>query len=167
MYAFLKFVVKGVSMSDIEKVYYKSPIGTIKISGSYEGITSIDFVESQEVSLEVPTILCECVKQLNEYFEGTRKEFNLKLLLNGTKFQEQVWRKLIEIPYGETASYGSLAQSLLNPKAVRAVGGANHNNKISIIIPCHRVIAKNGKLTGYAGGLWRKQWLLNHEKQYK
>jgi len=164
---FKNMLDEGVKMSDIEKVYYKSPIGTIKISGSYEGITSVDFVEGQEASLKVPGILCECVKQLNEYFEGTRKEFNLKLILNGTKFQEQVWRKLIDIPYGETASYGALAQSLLNPKAVRAVGGANHNNKISIIIPCHRVIAQSGKLTGYAGGLWRKEWLLNHEKQYK
>lgn len=154
-------------MSDIEKVYLKSPIGTIEISGSEKGITRVDFIEGQEVSDFIPDCLCECVKQLNEYFEGIRKEFKLKLFLDGTLFQKQVWKKLIDIPYGETVSYGSLAQSMANPKAVRAVGGANHNNKISIIIPCHRVIAKNGKLTGYAGGLWRKEWLLEHEKQYK
>ena len=154
-------------MSDVEKVYFKSPIGTIEISASKNGITRVDFIESQEVSSSVPDRLCECIKQLNEYFEGTRREFNLKLFLDGTKFQKQVWRKLIDIPYGETASYGAIAQSLSNPKAVRAVGGANHNNKISIIIPCHRVIAKDGKLTGYAGGLWRKEWLIEHEKRYK
>jgi methylated-DNA-[protein]-cysteine S-methyltransferase len=154
-------------MCDIEKAYFKSPIGNIEISGSNEGITRVDFIDSQEVSSVVPDILFECVKQLNEYFKGTRKEFTLKLFLDGTKFQKQVWRKLIDIPYGETVSYGALALSVFNPKAVRAVGGANHNNKISIIIPCHRVIAKNGKLTGYAGGLWRKEWLLEHEKQYK
>jgi methylated-DNA-[protein]-cysteine S-methyltransferase len=154
-------------MSDIEKAYFKSPIGTIEISGSYEGITRVDFVDKEEFSSLIPDSLSECVKQLDEYFKGTRKEFELKLLLDGTEFQKQIWGKLIEIPYGKTTSYGVLAESISNPKAVRAVGGANHNNKIAIIIPCHRVIGKNGKLTGYAGGLWRKEWLLNHEKQFE
>lgn len=154
-------------MSDLERAYFKSPIGTIEITGSYEGVTRVDFVDKEEFSSFVPDSLCECVKQLNEYFEGTRKEFKLKLFLEGTEFQKEVWKKLIDIPYGKTTSYGVIAKIISNPKAVRAIGGANHNNKIPIIIPCHRVIAKNGKLTGYTGGLWRKEWLLKHENQYR
>ncbi|MBC9786055.1 methylated-DNA--[protein]-cysteine S-methyltransferase [Heliobacterium chlorum] len=118
---------------------------------------------AQEAS--VPECLTACLQQLDEYFRGTRKDFNVKLNPQGTQFQKQVWRKLPDIPYGKTASYKDIAEAVGNPKAVRAVGGANSQNPISIIVPCHRIIGSNGKLTGYAGGLWRKEWLLAHEQK--
>jgi methylated-DNA-[protein]-cysteine S-methyltransferase len=103
---------------------------------------------------------------LEEYFKGTRREFDLKLRIEGTDFQRRVWDSLCGIPYGCTASYGEIAAIIGNPKASRAVGNANNRNRIPIIIPCHRVVGCNGKLTGYAGGLWRKEWLLSHEKKF-
>ena len=105
-------------------------------------------------------------KQLKEYFTGKRKEFNLKLVLNGTGFQERVWNELRKIPYGETISYSEQANSLNSPGSVRAVAHANGLNKIAIIIPCHRVIGAYGDLTGYGGGLDKKRWLIDHEKKY-
>ena len=101
--------------------------------------------------------------QINEYFTGVRKEFSLPLVLVGSDFQRKVWDKLLEVPYGKTKSYGEITKDLGDPKAIRAVGAANGANKMAILIPCHRIIGSDGKLTGYAGGLWRKQWLLNHE----
>ncbi|MBN1332792.1 MAG: methylated-DNA--[protein]-cysteine S-methyltransferase [Synergistales bacterium] len=108
-------------------------------------------------------LLEQCRSQLDEYFAGARKSFDLPLLLQGTPFQKSVWEELAKIPYGKTLPYSEIADLIGKPKAVRAVGGANHSNPVSIIIPCHRVIGKNGSLTGYGGGLWRKQWLLEHE----
>ena len=105
----------------------------------------------------------EPLRQVEEYFQGTRQRFSLDLDLRGTEFEQDVWRKLLEIPFGETRSYGDIATALGNIKAVRAVGRANGRNTIAIVVPCHRVIGSDRSLTGYAGGLWRKQWLLNHE----
>lgn len=154
-------------MDKIYTVYYKSPIGTIELKGNIDGVISLYFIEEDVKSSETPDCLVECVNQLDEYFKGVRKNFSLKLNISGTEFREKVWNKLQDIPYGETCSYLDIAKAIGNEKAVRAVGGANHNNKISIIIPCHRVIGNSGSLTGYGGGLWRKDWLLNHEKSFK
>ncbi len=117
-------------------------------------------------AVSVDPALEECVAQLDQYFKGTRKDFSLKLALEGTEFQQQVWRELSNIPYGQTASYLDIARAIGNEQAVRAVGAANGQNPISIIIPCHRVIGSDGKLTGYGGGLWRKEWLLTHERNF-
>ena len=150
-------------MSEIFKAYYKSEIGIIELEGTEEGVLSINFIEDNIESAYVPDCLRECWKQLDEYFKGERKEFSLKLLIQGTDFQRQVWDRLKEIPYGQTVSYGDIAKRVGNEKASRAVGGANNKNKIAIVIPCHRVVGSSGKLIGYAGELWRKEWLLKHE----
>ncbi len=153
-------------MNEYYKAYYPTEIGILEIAGTEEGIASISFVkeEDMEASIKVPPIIQECVQQLTEYFRGERIEFTVKLLSQqGTEFQTKVWNKLQEIPYGVTWSYRDLAEAIGNIKAVRAVGNANSKNQLSIIVPCHRVIGSNGKLTGYAGGLWRKEWLLKHE----
>jgi methylated-DNA-[protein]-cysteine S-methyltransferase len=107
--------------------------------------------------------LPEAVRQLGEYFAGNRREFDLPLRMHGTEFQRRVWRALTEIPFGETRSYGELAKHIGNPNASRAVGLANGRNPVSIVVPCHRVIGADGSLTGYGGGVERKQWLLAHE----
>jgi methylated-DNA-[protein]-cysteine S-methyltransferase len=145
------------------KAYYKSDIGTIEITGDEDGITAVDFTEQEPPYSEIPPCLADCVSQLDEYFRKDRKEFSLNLKLQGTEFQKKVWGELLKIPYGTTASYADIAKAVGNEKCVRAVGNTNGRNKIAIIIPCHRVIGKDGSLTGYAGGLWRKEWLLKHE----
>jgi methylated-DNA-[protein]-cysteine S-methyltransferase len=104
-----------------------------------------------------------CVQQLTEYFEGKRTEFSLKLNPRGTPFQQTVWNALLEIPFGTTKTYKELTNSLGNPLAIRAVAAANGKNPLWIVVPCHRIIGSDGSLTGYAGGLWRKKWLLEHE----
>lgn len=147
--------------------YFKSPIGILEIVCSEEALISIKFVNEEKQAGETNSILKEIVMQLEQYFNGSRKEFDIKISLEGTEFQKQVWNQLINIPYGEIASYKDVAEKIENAKAVRAVGNANNKNKIPIIIPCHRVIGANGNLTGYAGGIDKKQWLLNHEKNYK
>jgi methylated-DNA-[protein]-cysteine S-methyltransferase len=106
-----------------------------------------------------------CVSQLDAYFAGTLRDFSVPLSLEGTEFRRRCWAALRDIPYGETRSYRDIAKATGNIKAVRAVGGANHNNPVSIIVPCHRVIGSDGSMTGYGGGLWRKEWLLNHERK--
>jgi methylated-DNA-[protein]-cysteine S-methyltransferase len=111
----------------------------------------------------VPDCLADCVKQLQEYFQGTRQEFELLLNPQGTAFQKQVWQQLATIPYGKTSTYLTVARAVSGEKAIRAVGGANGRNPLGILVPCHRVIGSDGSLTGYAGGLWRKEWLLQHE----
>jgi methylated-DNA-[protein]-cysteine S-methyltransferase len=155
-------------MSKEYKGYYKSEIGLLKIMGTDKGITSVGFVDEDpnEISKEHPYIN-ECITQLDEYFKGKRKEFNLKLHPQGTKFQKQVWNQLIKIPFGENASYKNIAEAVGNEKAVRAVGNANGCNNIVIIIPCHRIIGSDGTLVGFGSGLDRKQWLLDHEAKYK
>lgn len=149
----------------MQKAYYKSPIGLLKIVGDNEGIHEISFVEEDVKNDEyILKNLIKCIKQLDEFFNKKRKKFEVPLVLKGTPFQIKVWKALMEIPYGETVSYKNIAISIGNEKAIRAVGNANNKNKIPIIIPCHRVIGSNGKLVGYAGGVWRKEWLIDNEK---
>jgi len=148
--------------------YLKSPIGQIKITADEKSVTSILFVfnDTEMEPENINPVLTECRKQLAEYFKGERNEFDLSINQSGTEFQNRVWNELIKIPFGKTVSYNFIAESLGDKKSIRAVGSANGKNKISIIVPCHRVIGSNGNLTGYAGGLWRKKWLLNHEKDF-
>jgi methylated-DNA-[protein]-cysteine S-methyltransferase len=145
--------------------YYSSEIGLIEIKGTEEAILSVNFVDDKSTgSPDVPPCVKECVEQIDEYFNGKRKKFTIEIQLQGTDFQKKVWKQLMKIPYGETVSYKDIAVSIGNKKAVRAVGGANNKNKIAIIVPCHRVIGSDGDLVGFGGGLWRKEWLLRHEK---
>jgi len=149
------------------KTYYDSPIGILEISGTKNGITGVHFVEKKiDPDPAIPLPLKDCCKQIYEYFVGDRKEFTLTLQLEGTSFQRSVWNQLLKIPYGKTVSYKNIAVAIDNEKAVRAVGSANGRNNIAIIIPCHRVIAHDGTLGGYGGGLWKKEWLLDHEKKF-
>lgn len=158
-------------MIQIHKLDYESPIGIIEIIGTSEAICSILFSEKGKkenpLLADTPPVLAECYTQLDEYFKGKRQEFTFPYQFEGTDFQKVVWEALKEIPYATTGSYKDLAVSIGNEKAIRAVGNANGKNKLSVVIPCHRVIGSNGKLTGYAGGLWRKEWLLQHEKACK
>ncbi|MBP2242027.1 methylated-DNA-[protein]-cysteine S-methyltransferase [Cytobacillus eiseniae] len=154
----------------MHKLDYQSPIGVLEIIGTDEAIHAILFSEretAQPQNGEVPEALMSCYRQLDEYFQGKRQDFTFPYTYEGTDFQKQVWNELTSIPYAETGSYKKIAEQIGNEKAVRAVGTANGKNKLSIVIPCHRIIGANGKLTGYAGGLWRKEWLLQHEKSIK
>ncbi|PKP28323.1 MAG: cysteine methyltransferase [Bacteroidetes bacterium HGW-Bacteroidetes-18] len=119
--------------------------------------------DAMKTSAEIPEILKDCVQQLEEYFNGTRKQFNLKLNPQGTEFQKRVWMELMLVSYGKTRTYLEQSKQLGDAKAIRAVASANGKNPIWIIIPCHRIIGSDGSLTGYAGGIWRKKWLLEHE----
>ncbi|MDY0781576.1 methylated-DNA--[protein]-cysteine S-methyltransferase [Tenacibaculum sp. IB213877] len=152
----------------MQKTYYKSPIGILEIKGDENGIQSILFDDASttlEVTNEVkiPDSLQNCVSQLDEYFSGERKEFEVKLNPQGTDFQQKVWQELLNIPFNKTRSYLEQTKAIGDIKAIRAVASANGKNPISIIIPCHRIIGSDGSLTGYAGGIWRKKWLLEHE----
>ena len=151
------------------KLDFDSPIGIIQITATAESISNIEYTEKKIKEYtkmeDAPRVLIECYEQLAEYFEGVRQTFTFPYTLSGTQFQQSVWHALEKIPYGETCSYKDIATTIGNEKAVRAVGSANGKNRISIVIPCHRVNGINGKLTGYGGGLWRKEWLLQHEKK--
>lgn len=152
----------------METCIIKSPLGFTKISGDEDGIIGITILNSEEKITDIiPIELEDCVHQLNEYFEGKRTQFDLILNPEGTEFQKKVWDTLQTIPYGKTCSYLELAQQLGDVKAIRAVANANGRNPLWIVIPCHRVIGSDGSLTGYAGGLYRKQWLLEHESPFK
>lgn len=153
-------------MNQLETAYIDTPLGMLRIVGNEEGVAYIDFIKEDQKGITevVPSSLKKAANEMIEYFNGTRKEFTLRSIAKGTPFQEGVWKELVKIKYGETASYADLAKRIGNPKAVRAVANANARNPLSIIVPCHRIIGSNGKLTGYAGGLWRKEWLLNREK---
>ncbi len=152
----------------MDTVYFKSPVGTLEIKGNKDGLSSLHFMNSEEKPTpKTPKYLQEIVAQLQEYFEGTRTEFNLKLNPEGTEFQKRVWKQLQEIPFSKTVSYQTIANRLGDPKVIRAAASANGKNPIAIIIPCHRVIGKDGSLTGFAGGLHRKKWLLDHENPVK
>jgi len=146
------------------KAQLKTPLGTALIEGDAKGISKISIVKkSDKTSKSVPEKLQDCVIQLAEYFEGKRKEFNFSINPSGTDFQQQVWKALAKIPFGKTISYLELSKKLGDVKAIRAVASANGKNPLWIAVPCHRVIGSDGSLIGYAGGLWRKKWLLNHE----
>jgi methylated-DNA-[protein]-cysteine S-methyltransferase len=144
--------------------FLESPLGIIEIKGTATYISSVQFtVDADSESENLPEIVIQCKLELQEYFLGKRKEFSVDVKANGSDFQNSVWAQLKKIPYGETKSYGEIAQSMKGRNMSRAVGHANGKNPIAIIIPCHRVIGQSGKLTGYAGGMWRKQWLLELE----
>ncbi len=152
----------------MKQVTIKTPLGHAKIEGNEEGIASILVLNNEQaLSHSIPDELKDCVKQLDEYFQGTRQKFSLKLNPTGTEFQKRVWNELVNIPYGKTLSYLELSKRLGDPKAIRAIANANGKNPIWIVIPCHRVIGSDGSLTGYAGGLYRKKWLLDHESPNK
>ncbi|MGB9764265.1 MAG: methylated-DNA--[protein]-cysteine S-methyltransferase [Candidatus Saccharicenans sp.] len=155
------------------KIYYHSPIGILELSGDEKGLRSCSFVREKKgqeglagssLPVVVPRPLKEAWQQLDQYFKGQRQRFSVKLNLSGSPFQKKVWEKLKEIPFGQTRSYKDIAVACGHPAAFRAVGGANHKNPVVIIIPCHRVIGRDGRLIGFGAGLWRKKWLLQHEK---
>ena len=147
---------------------YKSPIGTLYIVEENEKIIEIRYENKKEEVLEKNTkILEKAVQEWEEYFKEKKKEVDIPLNPKGTEFMKKVWKELQKIPYGKTISYGKIAEKIGNPKASRAVGMANHNNPIPIIIPCHRVIGKNNKMVGYALGIDKKEYLLNLELKVK
>lgn len=152
----------------MEEAYIRTPLGVTKIAGDDLGVSSISVLNTDEVITKiVPEVLEDAVYQLNEYFEGKRTIFDLLLNPIGTDFQQRVWKKLLQIPYGKTVSYLQLSKTLGDVKAIRAVAAANAKNPLWIVVPCHRVIGSDGSLTGYAGGLSRKKWLLEHESPSK
>lgn len=152
-------------MNEIYKGYLNSGAGMLEIIASDEGIKSVNFIDQiPDEEFTQNEHVKQCIQQLSEYFNGERQTFSLKLLPDGTPFQMSVWQELQKIPFGTTISYMELAERLNNRLVIRAAGQASGKNRIAIIIPCHRVIGSSGKLTGYAGGLSRKQWLLNHER---
>lgn len=139
----------------------ESPIGQITIIADDNAVNEITFSEKLVADLTENNISQLAAKQLKQYFEGTLKEFSFPMTQTGTPFQQEVWSNLLKIPYGETTSYAKF--SAHQPLAIRAIAAANGKNNIAIVVPCHRVIGSNGKLVGYAGELWRKKWLLQHE----
>ena len=153
----------------IQEVFIQTPLGVAAIAGNEAGITKVSVQDTGTVSpsADIPDSLKTAVLQLEEYFAGTRKVFDVNLNPRGTDFQKSVWQELLNIPYGKTISYMELSRKLGDVKAIRAVAAANGQNPFWIVVPCHRVIGSDGSLTGYAGGLWRKKWLLEHESPYK
>ena len=147
----------------MEAAYIKTPLGIATIIGDERGISLISVANEGKVSKSIPRVLQEAVSQLNDYFLGKKMDFDFKLNPNGTEFQQKVWKSLLDIPYGKTRTYLEQSKTLGDIKAIRAVASANGKNPLWIVVPCHRVIGTDGSLTGYAGGLWRKKWLLEHE----
>ena len=153
----------------METAFVQTPLGIAKLEGDADGLASVTILNDDTLSLTaiIPEELEDAVYQLREYFEGNRKTFDLELNPDGTDFQKKVWKALLEVPFGKTNSYMQLSKTLGDPKAIRAVAAANGKNPLWIIVPCHRVIGSDGSLTGYAGGLHRKKWLLAHESPSK
>jgi methylated-DNA-[protein]-cysteine S-methyltransferase len=144
--------------------YIKTPVGIAELQGDEHGVAVISILDIEKpISKKIPVCLKEAVAQLNEYFEGKRRDFTFKLNPQGTEFQQKVWQELLKIPYGKTVTYMDQTKKLGDIKAIRAVASANGKNPLWIVVPCHRVVGADGSLTGYAGGLWRKKWLLEHE----
>jgi AraC family transcriptional regulator of adaptative response/methylated-DNA-[protein]-cysteine methyltransferase len=159
----------------------ETPIGMMVAGASENGICLLEFIDRQMLNTDYKDLARllkttveqgrnqltdEIRNQLNEYFRGERKEFTVPLVIPGSRFQQEVWKELLKIPFGSTRSYRDQAMALNKPGAIRAVANANGMNRISIVIPCHRIIGSDGGLTGYGGGLMRKRWLLDHEKRY-
>lgn len=145
--------------------FIKTPIGIAKLVGTVNGIEEISILDEElETSESIPKSLQNCVFQIQEYFENKRTDFKLLLNPQGTDFQKKVWQSLLSVPYGKTTTYLRQSRLVGDEKAIRAVASANGKNPIWLVIPCHRIIGSDGSLTGYAGGLWRKKWLLEHEK---
>ncbi|MEI6455643.1 MAG: methylated-DNA--[protein]-cysteine S-methyltransferase [bacterium] len=153
-------------MDPVKRAFLKTPVGYLEVTGSENGIHSLTFLDFRVRVTRIPSVLKDAVSQLKEYFKGTRNTFSIKLDLKGTSFQLRVWEELLKIPYGNTITYQQLARRIGDKKALRAVGGANSTNPVSIVVPCHRIVGSDGKLVGYAGGLWRKKWLLEHEHAF-
>ena len=152
----------------MESCIVKTPLGFAKLEGDEHGLSSLTVLNNDIATSDIiPEILEDGVRQLEEYFNGERTDFSLKLNPQGTDFQKRVWNALLAIPYSKTTSYLQLSKDLGDVKAIRAVANANGKNPLWIIVPCHRVIGSDGSLTGYAGGLHRKQWLIEHESPYK
>lgn len=156
-------------MSETFTAYYHSPVGLLKISATKDTITEVTFHDSSQKPAgnkkNMPPLLISCIEQLIQYFNGQRRVFELPVHQPGTAFQQEVWSLLVQIPFGKTISYLELARKTGDFKATRAVAAANGKNNVAIIVPCHRVIGSGGELIGYAGGLWRKKWLLDMEKR--
>ncbi len=155
--------VNRSAAENLKAQYLDSPVGLLEIQCSEQGVRSVNFVENRVLETVENEYNLLVIKQLSEYFDGKRKVFELTYDLEGTPFQQRVWQELLKIPFGKTRSYMDVSRALGDSKAIRAVGTANGSNKIAIIIPCHRVIGSDGSLTGYAGGLARKKWLLDFE----
>ena len=159
-------------MTTTTKHTISTPVGNISIEASSDAINAVLFVKKDEVEAMPVSkksdhpLIQQCIDQLNEYFEGSRKTFDIPLQQEGTPFQQKVWAQLLNIGYGKTISYLTLSKQIGDTKAIRAVGTTNGKNQIAIIVPCHRVIGSDGSLTGYAGELWRKKWLLDHEGKF-
>lgn len=152
----------------METAYISTPLGTAKLEGTEDGLSVVSVLDTKKSPTAViPIVLEEAACQLQQYFEGEREQFDLQLNPQGTPFQKSVWEELLRIPYGKTVSYLELSKKLGDVKAIRAVAAANGKNPLWIIVPCHRVIGSDGSLTGYAGGLHRKKWLLDHENPVK
>ncbi len=149
----------------MEQTVIRTPLGFASIKGDEHGIASVSVSDDYDLMLDpvVPEVLQDAVYQLDEYFKGKRKTFSVVLNPKGSTFQEKVWKELLTIPYGKTISYLELSRQVGDEKAIRAVAGANGKNPLWVMVPCHRVIGSDGSLTGYASGLWRKKWLLEHE----
>jgi methylated-DNA-[protein]-cysteine S-methyltransferase len=171
----IDFFMREYGMMRIYVSELHSPIGTLHLASSDQGVVFISLsgrkdllkhLEKRVPDMELEEYISKnkgAIKQLKEYFSGSRKDFDLPLHLMGTEFQKLVWRQLKRVPFGQTASYKEIAEKIGRPKAMRAVGQANHRNPIPIIIPCHRIIGANGHLVGYGGGLDKKRFLLSHE----
>ncbi|MFL9844104.1 methylated-DNA--[protein]-cysteine S-methyltransferase [Flavobacterium rhizosphaerae] len=146
------------------QAYIKTPLGTALLEGDTKGISKVHVLDDNlPVTCILPDELKDAALQLQEYFEGSRTTFSFLINPKGTDFQKKVWQALLEIPFGKTTSYQELSIKLGDVKAIRAVASANGKNPLWVVVPCHRVIGSDGQLTGYAGGLWRKKWLLEHE----
>lgn len=151
----------------MKTAYIQTPIGTAELKGDENGLASITVLDNKIPSGTLPEVLKDAAQQFQEYFNGDRTVFDLELNPSGTDFQKKVWEALLKIPFGKTISYLELSKQLGDVKAIRAVASANGKNPLWIVVPCHRVIGTNGDLTGYAGGLHRKKWLLEHESPAK
>src|SRR4051794_40352998 len=155
-------------MDEVNYTYYRSPAGTLKIGGTDNYISQVSFIDNPDDYTEPggsTLLLNECVEELIEYFNGKRLSFTIPIYQKGTDFQTKVWSELLNINFGKTISYMTLAKRLGDPNCIRAAASGNGKNKIAIIVPCHRVIGSNQQLVGFAGGLWRKRWLLEHENK--
>lgn len=157
------------TLLEITSTYYQSPLGLLRIGGTDTYISEISFIDNldgksvSQLSGPLPPIIIQCIEQLIQYFQGQRRVFELPVYQEGTDFQQKVWNELSSIPFGKTISYLDQSRRLGDIKAIRAVAAANGRNNIAIVVPCHRVIGSKRDLVGYAGGLWRKKWLLDHE----
>ncbi len=148
---------------NLKTLYYQSPLGLLEVQATDGGVRSVNFVEIKQFDEKANAYNQLAINQLDEYFKGQRQSFDIPFDFEGTDFQIRVWHELSKIPFGKTKSYMDISKALGDVKAIRAVGMANGKNKIAIILPCHRVIGSDGSLTGYAGGLERKKWLLDFE----